>query len=483
MKLPIFRKIAACFYAVLLLFTLILGIVFVYLFREHTIKIHREQMTGQAVAIAETLSRYSGNRTGVYRMYQRLLEQISVVDVWIVDNRLNVQSMCGHDTHREHSRQNDIPPLPPEAQAIINTVLEGTISFGREFSDILKMPTLTVGVPIYDRFGSVNGAILLHSPVSGINDSIRQTVYALCIGALTAGAAATAAAFLLSRMFTQPLLQTARTVALLADGKYENRCGIAAQDEIGELAAAVDSLAARLSETEQERQSLDRMREEFVANISHELRTPVAVLKGSVEVLRNGIISEPAEIAEYYTQMQKETEHLERLVNDLLDLSRLQDQRFRLEKTDIELHNVIQDVARAIRRVADQKSVRIATDCTDADCLIFADYGRIRQLLIILLDNAVKFSHAGGTVSLSLSRTDKNITVCVCDNGPGISEAEQPYIFDRFYKASAGSRAHSSGGTGLGLAIARQIAERHDADISVVCAGGETRFSVVFTVK
>ena len=100
-----------------------------------------------------------------------------------------------------------------------------------------------------------------------------------------------------------------------------------------------------------------------------------------------------------------------------------------------------------------------------------------------MLDNAVKFSPAGGTVSLSLSRTDKNITVCVCDNGPGISEAEQPYIFDRFYKASAGSRAHSSGGTGLGLAIARQIAERHDADISVVCADGETRFSVVFTVK
>ena len=213
------------------------------------------------------------------------------------------------------------------------------------------------------------------------------------------------------------------------------------------------------------------MRENFVATISHELRTPVAVLKGSVEVLKDGIITVPHEIDAYYRQMYRETVYLERLVNDLLELSRLQDDRFRLEKDIVSVHQIIQDAARAIRQVARKKNITLQVICTEEDCRIQADYSRIRQVLIILLDNAVKFSRPEQTVQLELSRDSQQIIITVTDYGSGIRAEELPHIFDRFHKASTGS---NHDGTGLGLAIARQIISRHGGTITAESTGNTT---------
>ena len=213
------------------------------------------------------------------------------------------------------------------------------------------------------------------------------------------------------------------------------------------------------------------MRENFVATISHELRTPVAVLKGSVEVLKDGIITVPHEIDAYYRQMYRETVYLERLVNDLLELSRLQDDRFRLEKDIVSVHQIIQDAARAIRQVARKKNITLQVICTEEDYRIQADYSRIRQVLIILLDNAVKFSRPEQTVQLELSRDSQQIIITVTDYGSGIRAEELPHIFDRFHKASTGS---NHDGTGLGLAIARQIISRHGGTITAESTGNTT---------
>ena len=223
----------------------------------------------------------------------------------------------------------------------------------------------------------------------------------------------------------------------------------------------------------------NRRTEDFLTNVSHELRTPAAVLKGSVEMLLSGAVRGETETAEYYAQMQRETEQLSRLINDLLDLSRLQNEQFRLEKETFDLHDVARDAVRAARRIAAPKSVRIVFKSTEKDCTVLGDYGRIRQLLLILLDNAVKFSPEGAEVSLSLIRSQDAVSACVRDNGSGIAPEALPHVFDRFYRASNTER---TGGTGLGLAIARQIAERHGAHITAESADGETRFTVVFHV-
>ena len=236
-------------------------------------------------------------------------------------------------------------------------------------------------------------------------------------------------------------------------------------------------MAEQLAAAEEQRAALDRMKQDFVANISHELRTPVAVLRGSLEVLQDGTVSEGEEVAAYYAQMLAESRHLERLVNDLLDLSRLQDGQFRLEMEEMDLCGVVRDAARAIRQSARGKAVEVSVRCPQEECLLMGDYGRVRQMLLILLDNAVKFSYPGGAVDFALTREARGFTVEVTDHGRGIPPEELPHIFDRFWRARGGEN-HS--GTGLGLAIARQIAKRHGAELRAESGGGRTCFTVRF---
>ena len=219
------------------------------------------------------------------------------------------------------------------------------------------------------------------------------------------------------------------------------------------------------------------MRNGFVANVSHELRTPVSVLRGSLELLQDGTVNNADEVNAYYTQMVSETRHLERLVNDLLELSRLQDVGFVLQMNEVNLCDVVSDAIRAIRRTAQSKQISIEATLPDTECVINGDYDRIRQLLFILLDNAVKFSYENGRIDVSLT-CQNGFVLTVTDYGSGISPEDMPYIFDRFHKSNA---KENKSGTGLGLAIACEIAKRHEASLSVQSNEMGTSFRIIFS--
>lgn len=161
--------------------------------------------------------------------------------------------------------------------------------------------------------------------------------------------------------------------------------------------------------------------------------------------------------------MLSESRHMERLANDLLELSRLQDAGFRLTMEEVDLCNVVSDAARAIRRQAQPKNINLEVQLPEEECRVMGDYGRIRQLLMILLDNAVKFSYENGSIQVAVENNPHPV-LRVTDHGMGILPEQLPYIFDRFYKSNT---AQNQKGTGLGLAIAQEIAKRHDAAISV----------------
>lgn len=174
--------------------------------------------------------------------------------------------------------------------------------------------------------------------------------------------------------------------------------------------------------------------------------------------------------------MLAESRHMERLVNDLLELSRLQDGGFKLAVEDVNLCDVVADAVRAIRRQAQEKGISVETEFPDTDCVVRGDYGRIRQMLIILMDNAVKFSHEGGNIELRVT-DEPSPTLRVEDHGIGISTEELPYIFERFHKTNS---AENQKGSGLGLAIAKEIAKRHNAEIDVQSEKGSTVFEISF---
>ncbi len=427
LKSKIARKLSLYFAVALLIFALIIGCAFVLLFRSHTVNLHKTQLEDRANAIAGTLSQYAvgnGHMNGGYGAYVRFIGDIAGADVWIVDAQNRVMTMCrGHSTM---SRSYSSGDLPENAEQIINQVLSDKTVFSEDFSKLLSELTLTVGVPIKDSGGNMLGVVLLHSPVHGINAAWGQGIMILLLSMTLALVVSFLLSIWLSKRFTDP---------------------ISAKE-------AADALR------------LEKIRRDFVANVSHELKTPVTVLRGSLEALTDKVVTDPEKVAHYHMQMLGEAKFLERLVGDLLDLSRLQNMDFVIEKSAISMCDVLEDVMRSAEQLANKKGVALQVSKHEPRCQLYGDYGRLRQMLLIVLDNAIKFSPEKGVVSVTFSGS----RLSVKDEGPGIAPEHLPFIFDRFYKSRT---EDNKVGTGLGLAIAKQIAERHGIRLTAQSLGGQ----------
>ncbi len=463
MKNKIAIKLALYFSAILLLFSVIIGSIFMTLFKNHTLELHKTDLEKRAVTMAGTLSEFmsnSGSDTGMmggrmgYGAYIRFLDDIAMTDVWIVDKNLELIT-----SGQMANQQYNYADLPPDAETVVKEVFQGKTTFSEGFSTLLNTPTLTVGTPIESN-EKVIGALLLHSPVEGMNEAIGQGFKILAISMSAALVLSIFLSVLLAMAFTNPLKKMKKAAVQLADGNYSSKTGVRQKDEIGELASTIDILSERLDLASRESEHLNTLRRDFVANISHELRTPVTVIRGSLEALCDEVVTDPEQVKIYHRQMLNESIFLQRLVDDLLDLSRLQNAGFKIEMQEINLCDVLKDVIRSAQHVAQMKHIEIREIYDTPTCAVIGDYGRLRQMFLIILDNAIKFSPQNGVVTVSLN--DK--TVSIRDNGIGIAEGDIPYIFDRFYKVKS---EKNKNGTGLGLAIAKQIADRHNIRISV----------------
>jgi len=469
-KSKIARRLWIYFGTALILFALVIGGVFVVLFRERAVAMNRDALRQRAEAMASALSGYAsrqagsaGSRAG-YGAYLRLLDEIAMTDAWVVDRH---RSLITAGTRGRAYTYGD---LPADADAVVARVLVGETTFSESFSGLFDAPTITVGTPIMAD-GAVVGALLLHAPASGVDQAVRQGLTAMGVGLAAALFLSAALSALLSIKFTRPLERMEAAAVRLAAGAYGGRTGVHQPDEIGALAAAIDQLSEKLQDVEDERRRLNRLRQDFIANISHELRTPVTVLRGSLEALCDRVVEEPTQVEAYHRQMLGETIGLERLVNDLLDLTRLENVDFPIEKQAVDLGDALDDAVRSARGIALAKEIAIGVE-RSAPVMLTGDYGRLRQMLLIVLDNAVKYSPRGALIDVVLTPG----RAIIRDRGPGIPPEDLPHIFDRFYRAAG---ARDAQGSGLGLAIARRIAERHGIAIEVESGadwGTEFRF-------
>lgn len=472
MKSKIARRLALYFAAALFVFTAVIGGTFFALFRAQTMQDHKKDLETRAVSIAGALSQYlsdtgSGGESAMMKSgkgglgsYLRVIDDIAMTDVWVVDRDLQLitpPQMSG--------RTYQYADLPADAGQVVQEVFEGKTTFSEGFGTLLNTPTLTVGTPILEG-DRVVGAVLLHAPVEGIDDAALRGAGVLGVSALAALALAVLFSVFLAVTFTKPLNRMERSALRLAEGDYAAKTGVRQKDEIGRLAGAIDELSDRLLAARQEGEKLEKLRREFVANISHELKTPVTVLRGSLEALCDGVVTQPEQVARYHRQMLAETLSLQRLVSDLLDLSRLQNADFKIEMQALDLCQILRDAARSAGHLAREKQVEIRQSFDTPALTVSGDYGRLRQMFLIVLDNAVKFSPPGGGVLLTLDRG----TVSVRDEGRGISEEDLPHIFDRFYRVKS---EENPNGSGLGLAIAKQIADRHGVAVEVRSRPGE----------
>jgi len=283
----------------------------------------------------------------------------------------------------------------------------------------------------------------------GLKQGLPLAVVGVASGALALGMVQ-----LLAHGMTSPLREMAAAAKAMAKGDYSRRVTATSRDEVGDLASAFNAMSAELAE-------VDRMRKDLVANVSHELRTPIGALQAMLENLVDGVQpTDPAALA----TMLKQVERLGRLVEQLLDLSRLESGALALDVAPFDVGRLLEDAAGECRLVSGRTSVHVTID--QSGLAVEGDTERIHQVVANLLENAVRHSADGGDVHLSAHERDDRLRIEVTDSGPGIPDAEASRVFERFYRSDS-ARSSMDGGSGLGLAIARWIVDLHGGKIWV----------------
>jgi signal transduction histidine kinase len=264
---------------------------------------------------------------------------------------------------------------------------------------------------------------------------------------------------LLSGAITRPLRRLTAAAGAVAQGQFDQQVPVRSGDEIGRLSQAFNDMTARL-------QAARQMQVDFVANVSHELRTPLTSIKGMLETLRGGAVDDPGVRDEFLETAEDETDRLIRLVNDLLILSRVDSAALNLRREPTDVAELVRATADRLSPQATAKDLAVRLEATPDTPLAWIDPGRIEQVLVNLLDNAIKYSPPGATVVVKVSAgPDRSALVAVHDQGIGIPAEDLPYVGQRFYRAdkarSRSEGARAIGGSGLGLAIAQALVKAH----------------------
>ena len=213
---------------------------------------------------------------------------------------------------------------------------------------------------------------------------------------------------------------------------------------------------------------MEQMQKDYIANLSHELRTPVTVIRSSMEALYDGMVPEK-KVKEYQKQMLSETISLQRLINDMLELSRLENKDFPISRELLDLRTVLEDASRSVRMLAREKRIQVNLAIPEEELPFEDDYGRLKQMFLAVFDNSVKYSEPDKTIQVQITVKSDDYYIVIEDEGCGIARDKIPNIFDKFYRLSK----ESVPGTGLGMVIVKSIADRHQIDIRIQSEEGK----------
>jgi signal transduction histidine kinase len=300
-------------------------------------------------------------------------------------------------------------------------------------------------------------ASLLIAENAGAYASSRSLYVGVAVGAI---GLALLLGFVLSWSVIGPIQRIDSRLATIAAGDFSGHVDVENRDELGALAANVNRTNDELRRLYAELETASQHKSDFLANMSHELRTPLNAIIGFSQVLREGMVGTVNEKqAEYLDDMLSSANHLLALINDVLDLSKVEAGQFELEKHLFSLREALERGVVVVRERASDDGVSVALDADpDAD-VVEGDERRIQQVIFNLLSNAVKFTPAGGAVDVTSARVNGEVRVSVTDTGPGVALEDQERIFEQFQQAESGLELRE--GTGLGLALSKRLVELH----------------------
>ena len=335
-----------------------------------------------------------------------------------------------------------------------------------------KLPTYTVFVRLGE--GDKTSVLLIHSDISRWNESFRQLALwtlAICV---VAAFVILFSSYYTAKRIINPFVDMNHIVQCYSKGDFSQRIPVQGKDEASQLGRSFNEMADQLKNLEVTRQS-------FVANVSHELRSPLTSMKGFLEAMMDGTIP-PEEHDHYIDIVLSETRRMTAMVNDLLDLARIESGIITVNYEVFDINELIRRTLITFEARISEKQMELDVRFANEQSFVYADSNQISQVLRNLIDNAIKYSPEGRTLLVSTYALRKEVYVTIRDTGVGIPAEDVPHIFDRFYKVEKAHTPSPQVGSGLGLAIVKKIIEAHGQSITVKSARGKgTQFT--FTLE
>ncbi len=317
--------------------------------------------------------------------------------------------------------------------------------------------------------GYVRAAISVEE-LSAFSASVQRVIWA--VGLVTIVSLLVVSSQVAKRI-TKPIQQIAATADAIKGGDVLQRVQVTSDDEIGRLATGINDMAEKLGNDIEKFRKLERVRSEFLANVSHELRTPIFSIQGFLETLLDGAVDDPHVNREFLEKAHHHANRLNTLLSDLIEISRIESGEMKMSFRYFSLSEFLQQVVQEMQPQAAKKSLSLElVTAVPHDEKVYGDRERLKQVMINLIDNAVKYTEPGGLISVRTSREGTRVAIHVQDTGCGIAQEHQGRIFERFYRVDR-DRSREVGGTGLGLAIVKHIVEAHGGTIRVESEAGK----------
>jgi signal transduction histidine kinase len=447
MTRSLFSKILLSHIGIILISTISLTLFMSYLVRSNAVDTKRQDLLFKGRSVIELLrpSLLAGNIPS-----NESLDQISELAggrIWLVDENgvvLAGQPPTNWSRRFEEDRQ--------EYMDLFNNSPHSWIrpAYRRDPSIVVTFAIPEAPTPI---------VVFLDAPIIGVNKTVasleRTLLYSLLVSLITA----IIAGFLITRSLTNPIANISQAAKNFANGNYDSRTTAIADNEIGRLGRTFNTMADSLAEIEQNRRN-------FLANVSHELKTPVTSIQALSETILDGLAPKPEQQQRYVATILQESQRLGRLISDLLDLSQLEADELSIVCEKLNLQTWLLAESGKLEALLAPKQLTLQTNFPEQLPQVWGDPDRLGQVLTNLITNAIRYSPEQSIITIGLLSSKQYVAVSVSDQGPGISSDDLPYIWDRFYRADK-SRARNYGGTGLGLAITKKLVQAMQGDIRV----------------
>lgn len=470
-KRSIFKRYFGICATMILMSITILGVVFLVFAAQYFKQDKIDMLEKNATYAAELTQQHCYSMDGTWR----IMEKDSLLDSWVpmaksMDGDIYLVNMSGETLLCSHRSacSHKVYSVPQEALDQVRE--EGVFTQVGKMGEIYRSSYYTVGVPLVVGGDKIAGVVFASASAEELTSFLSEILKMFLISALVVMVVAFILTYFVTNSLVRPLRDMLAATESFAKGDFTARVPVCDQDEIGRLAMAFNNMATSLAQQETVRRS-------FIANVSHELKTPMTTISGYVDGILDGTI--PEDKREHYLHIvSDETKRLSRLVRSMLDISQLQKEGGIPEekKMHFDLEECAGQVLITFEKKINDKHLNVNVDMPEHPVYTMANPDYITQVIYNLIDNAVKFCPDGGNLGLRIKEGGSKAYVSVSNDGETIPPDELPLVFDRFHKLDK-SRSQNRDGWGLGLYIVKTIVCSHGEDISVSSKDGKTEFT------